>query len=421
MPAAAAALPAGMMKTNPIENLAPMKLQAGTSAFRRANGAMFFGGLSTFALLYGFQPLMLVFSDVFQLSPAQASGVVSASTGALAISLIPASLAADRFGRKPLMNLALALAAILTVLSAFAQSFGQLLILRTLLGVAMSGLPAAAMAYLSEEIEPQSLGQSMGLYIAGSALGGMSARFLSSALAGMYSWQFAVGTLGAIGLVSAFFFWKFLPPSRHFKSTPLNVEMFVSDLKLHFSDRGLRWLFAVSFTLMGCFVSLYNYLAYRLSAAPFGLSHSQIGLVFTLYLLGMVGSTWSGKWADKIGRRNVLWIMPLLMVVGLLFTLANSLWIVMIGVGVFTFGFFGAHSVASSWVGRRVPRARALASALYLFFYYLGSSMLGTTSGLMWGLGHWTAVAGFLFLILMVSTSIAIHLRKLQPLPTSQI
>ncbi|WP_026182578.1 MFS transporter [Leeia oryzae] len=395
------------------------KHQAGTAAYRRANGAMFFGGFSTFALLYGFQPLMLVFSQAFDLSPAQASGVVSASTGALALSLIPASLAADRFGRKPLMNAALALSAILTLLAAFADSFGQLLVLRALLGIAMAGLPAAAMAYLSEEIEPQSLGQSMGLYIAGSALGGMGARFLSSALAGMYGWQVAVGVLGGIGMVAAVLFWKFLPPSRHFKPAAIDARQFVQDVQMHFKDPGLRWLFAVSFTLMGCFVSLYNYLAYRLAAAPFGLSHGQIGLVFTLYILGMVGSTWSGRWADRVGRRNVLWLMPLLMVAGLLLTLSDQLAWVMVGVGVFTFGFFGAHSVASSWVGRRVVKARALASAMYLFFYYLGSSSLGTVSGMMWGVGHWTAVVSLLLVILLAATGIALHLRRLQPLPVA--
>ena len=50
-----------------------------------------------------------------------------------------------------------------------------------------------------------------------------------------------------------------------------------------------------------------------------------------------------------------------------------------------TIGFFGAHSVASSWVGRRATRDRAHATALYLFAYYLGSSVLGSLGGVVYG------------------------------------
>src|SRR5437899_3135148 len=83
------------------------RIAHGTPAFWSTARAMFFGGFSTFAMLYGLQPLMPMFSDEFALSPAAASGVVSAATGALALMLIPASLIADRIGRKPLMNAAL--------------------------------------------------------------------------------------------------------------------------------------------------------------------------------------------------------------------------------------------------------------------------------------------------------------------------
>jgi len=39
---------------------------------------------------------------------------------------------------------------------------------------------------------------------------------------------------------------------------------------------------------------------------------------------------------------------------------------------VVTFGFFGGHSIVSSWVGRRAGNAKAQASSMYLFAYYLG-------------------------------------------------
>ena len=135
---------------------------------------MFFGGFSCFALLYCVQPLMPLLSHEFALSAAQSSMVLSVSTAALALSLVASSAMSERLGRKPLMVAAMAIAALMTILSAFAHSYPQLLAMRALLGVALGGMPAIAMAYLGEEIEPTSLGLSMGLYISGSAFGGMA-------------------------------------------------------------------------------------------------------------------------------------------------------------------------------------------------------------------------------------------------------
>ncbi|WP_280954736.1 MFS transporter [Paludibacterium denitrificans] len=252
------------------------------------------------------------------------------------------------------------------------------------------------MAYLSEEVDPMSLGRSMGLYIAGNALGGMCGRFLASVLADGFGWRAAILTLGLLGLAGAWEFRRCLPPSRHFKPIQLNVVQLRQDVLSHLRDAGLPWLFLSGFLLMGCFVSLYNYLGYRLMAPPYDLRPSVLGLVFSLYVVGMWSSAWVGRLADRFGRRNVLWVMVLLMGIGLALTLASHLLPMMLGIALFTFGFFGGHSVASSWVGRRTLRAKALASAFYLTAYYLGSSLLGSFSGLMWRFDGWVGVAGII-------------------------
>jgi YNFM family putative membrane transporter len=83
----------------------------------------------------------------------------------------------------------------------------------------------------------------------------------------------------------------------------------------------------------------------------------------------------------------------------------------------FTFGFFAAHSVASSWVGMRARSQQALASALYLFFYYLGSSVIGSLCGLVWAAWSWAGVVTVLALALGGAMLIALRLRALVPLP----
>ena len=92
----------------------------------------------------------------------------------------------------------------------------MLLALRALTGLALSGLPAVAMAYLADEIAPASLGLAMGLYISGSTLGGMAGRLTVAALADHWNWRVAIAALGVEGLVGAAYFLFALPRERSF-------------------------------------------------------------------------------------------------------------------------------------------------------------------------------------------------------------
>jgi len=393
------------------------RIAAGSAAFKRINRAMVFGGFSTFALLYCVQPLMPLLAHDFALSAAQSSLALSVATGTLAISLLASSVLSEKYGRKPLMAGSMFAGGVLTLLAAFAQNYGQLLVLRASLGLLLGGMPALAMAYLSEEIEGPSLGHSMGLYIGGSAFGGMAGRVLSSVISDFWDWRIAVGTMGVAGLYAAWEFKRSLPASTNWHPGQGGWRALVGGTGKHMADAGLPWLFSLSFLLMGAFVSMYNYIGYRLLGPGFGLRQSAVGALSILYLLGIFSSVWAGKLADRLGRRNVLWLVMLAMLAGLLLTLFDALAPIVIGMGLFTFGFFASHSVASSWVGRRARPPQALASALYLFFYYLGSSVIGWLTGVVWGHAGWSGVVGLLGAILLAAMAVALRLRGLVPLP----
>jgi MFS transporter, YNFM family, putative membrane transport protein len=89
--------------------------------------------------------------------------------------------------------------------------------------------------------------------------------------------------------------------------------------------------------------------------------------------------------------------------------------VIIAGMAVLTFGFFGAHSIASGWVGQRALTARAQASALYLLCYYLGSSIGGSTGGLAYSYAGWPGlvamVAGLLILALIFATQLTLSPR----------
>jgi YNFM family putative membrane transporter len=104
----------------------------------------------------------------------------------------------------------------------------------------------------------------------------------------------------------------------------------------------------------------------------------------------------------------MLMLMLLSMLIGVGLTLARPLPLVILGIAVVTFGFFGGHSVASSWVGLRAGAAKAQASALYLFCYYMGLSVAGTIGGVFWQHWTWRGVAGFVAALVASGLAIAV-------------
>lgn len=397
-----------------------MGIAAGTPVFKRTNRALFFSGFACFALLYSVQPLMPLLGRQFALTAAQSSLSLSVSTAALAVSLLLSSMLSDRIGRKPLMGAALTIAAVMTLLCAVAQNYGQFLVMRALLGFALGGMPAVAMSYLSEEIEPGSLGLSMGLLIGGNAFGGMAGRVLVSAMSDFFSWRVAMASLGVAGLLAAAEFYRSLPGSQNFRPARGGLSELGKGLRRQFTDEGMPWLFGMGFLLMGCMVSAYNFIGFRLLDAPFELRQSVVGAISFLYLLGMFSSVWAGRLADKLGRRRVLWWLLLAMLGGMMLTLSGHLAAIFAGLALFTFCFFAAHSVTSSWVGRRAQSSSALASALYLFFYYVGAAAVGWLTGVLWGMAGWTGVVALLACALAGALLIALRLRNLAPLPAAE-
>ncbi|MNF69636.1 Inner membrane transport protein YnfM [compost metagenome] len=402
-----------------VAQLNEVYIEKGTPMFMRTVLALFSGGFATFALLYCVQPMMPLFSHEFSINAAQSSLILSVATGMLAIGLLVTGPISDRVGRKPVMVAALFAAALCTIASAMMPTWEGILLMRALTGLSLSGLAAVAMTYLSEEIHPQHIGLAMGLYIGGNAIGGMCGRLIVGVLIDFVNWHTAMLVIGGLALIAAAVFWKILPESRNFRSRSMHPRSLLEGFRMHFRDAGLPLLFLEAFVLMGAFVTLFNYIGYRLLAAPYHMDQAFVGLLSVVYLSGIYSSAKIGSLADRLGRRKVLWATIVLMLAGLAVTMLSPLPLVIIGMLIFTFGFFGAHSVASSWIGRRATKAKGQASSLYLFSYYAGSSIAGTAGGVFWHLGGWNGIGLFIGGLLLVALWVALKLAKLPTLAES--
>lgn len=388
-------------------------IQKGTRAFHKANWALFLAGFITFANLYITQPLLPTFADVFHVSPAVASLSLSVTTFALAVSLIIVSSLSEAWGRKSLMTISIFVASVLTVALAFSPNFEIILGLRVLQGIVFAGLPAIAMAYLGEEMEPASLGVAMGLYISGNSVGGLSGRVIIGTLTDHYNWHIGMMVLGGISLfVSVLFVWM-LPSSKHFSPRPLQLKALTKTLLQHLKDPSMLCLYGIGFVLMGSFVTLYNYIGFQLMAPPYNLSATIVGWIFVIYLVGTFSSAWFGSLADRYGRQQMLLLAIAIMLAGAIVTLNGLLTLKIIGITVFTFGFFAAHSIASGWVSRRATHDKAQASSLYLFFYYVGSSVGGTVGGVFWMKYGWVGVIAMIALFLLIACVLSFLLKEL--------
>jgi predicted MFS family arabinose efflux permease len=379
---------------------APVRHSRGSAGFRQVNLALFAAGLTTFVSLYCTQALLPELARAFAVSPTESSLLVSLSTGTLAVAVVPVSSLSERYGRIPVMVTSSLAASLLGVVLPLCPSFAVLAVLRALQGVALAGVPAVAMAYLAEEVARESLGVAMGIYIAGNTAGGLVGRLLPSLVDDVAGFRWALTASGTVALTFSVVMALSLPDSRFFLPGRGGA------LRLHLSDPGLRRLYGVAFLAMAGFVTVYNFLGFHLIA--YGLPGALAGLVFLVYLGGTASSPVAGRLADRFGRRPVLLAALAVTGLGALLTLSGALVVICLGLLVFTSGFFAAHSVAGGWVGRRVSVGRAQASGLYLFSYYLGSSVGGSAGGLAYEHGGWSATVVYVAVLLALALGAAL-------------
>lgn len=297
------------------------QVRVGTSEFRRINVALFCAGFVTFVTLYDVQPLLPLFAAEFGVSPAVASLPLSFSTIALAVGMLIAGTVSETLGRRPVMTVALFLTSLLAVATLFSHSFESLLLLRLLQGLVLAGVPSVAMAYLGEEMDAQAVGHAMGLYISGNALGGMTGRIGSALLCEYVPWHSAIALIGVVSLLLSLVFLKSLPPSTNFHQRPFRLHYLFTSLLQHLHDPGLLCLYALAFLSMGGFISLYNYIGFRLLAPPYNLCQFQVSLIFLVYLLGSFSSGVVGSLIHRFGRPFMIRLTLSIMLGGTLITL----------------------------------------------------------------------------------------------------
>ncbi|KQR90481.1 MAG: MFS transporter [Microbacterium ginsengisoli] len=384
----------------------------GSRSYRRLLAGLFFAGVATFAQLYSPQAVLPFIAADFSVSAAGAALSVSAATLGLAVAVLPWSIVADRIGRVPAMAAGVSAATLFGLLAPLLPTLPLLLAARLVEGIALGAVPALALAYLAEEVDARHTAAAAGSYVAGTTIGGLAGRIIAGPFGELGHWRIGVFVVALVCAGSAVLFLVLAPRARGFAAaSALTLTRVRAALVGNLRSR-MQWaLYAQGFLLMGGFVALFNYLGFELAGPAYGVPAWLVSLIFVAYLAGTASSPWAGRLASRHGRRRVLVASIGMFVVGIALTVVPSLPVVIVGLLVFTAGFFAAHAIASGWAPvSAAPGGRAQASALYNLGYYIGSSLFGWALGLVFaGLG-WPALAAAVIALELTAALIALTL-----------
>lgn len=368
--------------------------------FYLASFALAFSSFLVFCNLYSAQPILADFAKQYQVSITIANWIFAGASLGLSLSLIPWALFADRFGRRLMMQISLGITAIIGIILYFVDSVGAWIFFRVVQGVALGGLPAVAIAYISEEFEPRSIASVVGSYIAANSLGGISGRLLGGFLADHFGLNMPMLFCGFLAIIGVFLIIYCLPKEQHFQLQTLQFNNLRKNLCGHIRNPKLWRTYFIGGLGFGVFINLYSVVSLRLINEPYYFSTTQVSLLFLCYLSGTFAASLTGKLTQRYSALRGMFLGWCVLLIGVLALMASSLPLIIMALLICSIGFFTTHALASGWVGKQAQQARALASALYLSFYYFGSSMVGFYLIFLWRHFSWgSVIIGSIFLL----------------------
>ncbi|MGF1684334.1 MFS transporter [Photobacterium minamisatsumaniensis] len=348
-----------------------------TPEYRRASLALCLGSFLIFCNLYLFQPMLPLMAEAFSASATQVNWLVAAGTLALAVMLVPWAVLSERIGRREVMLLSLALLPVIGFMMVFFNSLWALSFGRALMGAALAGFAAVAVAYMAEEFTPKALMLAVGGYISANSLGGIFGRISGGLIADSFGWQVAVIAMSLFSLFIAILVYRLLPKQQHFKPVKGQLRNQTYSVIHHLRNRELWFAMMIGGVNFALFVNLYSVMGFRLVAEPYSVPVSWASMIFLCYLSGTVTAKLSGRWTQHFSAISGMVMGTTVSGFGMWLALIESIPTMLIGLVLISSGAFFTHSLAYGWVSQRAQLSKATATALYLVHYYVGGSLGG--------------------------------------------
>ncbi|MFT5881361.1 MAG: YNFM family putative membrane transporter [Moritella sp.] len=369
------------------------------------------GSFLVFCNLYYFQPLLPYFMDKFNVSELQVNWLFSSTTLAIALSLIPWAIISEMVGRRPVMRCSLILIPCINLLMFLSQELQTLIILRAVLGVALAGFIAVAVAYMAEEFEPAAVLVAVGTYISANSLGGIMGRIYGGVMTDVIGLKWTILAMSLLSIIALLIIFPLILKQRHFTAQEGRLLHHGKQVFMHVKTPKLLLAMLIGGLNFAVFINVFSVMGFKLSAAPISLPASMLSLIFLCYLAGTLSARLSGRWL-----RSHTIFSGLLLGIGISFSGLSIISIqtmptILLGLMVLSAGAFFVHSLAYGYVGRTATKGKSTATALYLVIYYSGGSIGGFALIYCWQLGGWWTVFAAVAAIYTVMASLALTLK----------
>ncbi len=374
-----------------------------SKAYYQVSAALAFGSFIVFCNLYLFQPMLPVLAEHFSVSATKINWLLAAGTFTLAFMLLPWAIVSDFIGRRKVMLLSLFLLPAIGLLSLFTDNLTVLIVSRAIMGMALAGFTAVAVAYMVEAFTAKAFSYAIGAYISANSLGGISGRLFGGIITDHFDWQTAVIFMASVSFIGAMLVAFVLPKESKIHEDKIELSSYYRVIVQHLRNRRLFLAMIIGGVNFALFVNLYSVTGFRLIAEPYSLPLSVTSMIFLCYLSGTVSSRLVGLWSQRFSSVFGMFVGTLISLIGMFITTSDSLVIIVIGLNVLSFGAFFTHSLAYGWVSQQAETAKSTATALYLVHYYVSGSLGGFYLMYCWQHGGWSTVmlgASFLYMII---------------------
>ncbi|WP_252259913.1 spinster family MFS transporter [Erythrobacter aurantius] len=229
---------------------------------------------------------------------------------------LPIARLADRYSRKLIITVSLAIFSVMTVLCGLASSFAMLFIARIGVGIGEAGTSPASYSIISDCFEKERRATAMGIMSLGSNVGLLLGFVAGGIIAANYGWRWAFIVAGIPGII--------LTLVMHFtmKEPPrgaMDEASLAPDTKQVSTLEAIRTLMAVpSYRHLVCGMALVLFAATGMLAwlpslldRSFGLGPDKSGLPIALIIItaGVVGTLFiGGMLADRLGKNDQRWV-----------------------------------------------------------------------------------------------------------------
>jgi MFS transporter, YNFM family, putative membrane transport protein len=340
--------------------------------------ALFLGASAMFANMYATQAILPDIEHALDVSPAAAGLSITVVVVGVAIGGWVHGPLSDRVGRARVMVASAALLILPTALVGFAPNLAALLALRAAQGLLMPGLLVVAVPYVSERFRGPAAGAAMGAYTASLVFGGFVGRVGTALIAEQLGWRTAIELLVFPTMLGALAMWRWLP-----RDAPSHSGRRLSGtLGAQLRNRLLLLNALCAASVFFGFVGIFTYATYRLTSPAIGLGLGGAGLVYGVWLVGVLVPP-AGALAHRLGPQRLLPTLIAIEVAGVAMTSVDSLAVIIAGLALMAFAMFSTVTTCQLLIPRLVDRDRGSATSLHLTIYYAGGGLGAYLPGLL--------------------------------------